>query len=107
MGARGPRAHPLKARILRALAAGELFVSEASWIAAVSRQRIEQWCAAAGIDHHAARKAYIRKLWTRELRRQRMKAKGMSPRRRTKSQLRQIADKAKTAWDHRTTPPRP
>lgn len=104
MGARGPRPHPLKSRIMAALSAGQLFVSEASWIAAVSRQRIEQWCAAAGVDHHAARKAYVRKLWTREIRRQRMKAKGLSPHRRSKAQLRRIADKAKAVWDHRTTP---
>jgi hypothetical protein len=101
MGARGPTEHPMREYLLSQIEAGELIPREAAMIAAVSRQRVDQWCAAAKIDPKQCRRDHLKALWAKEMRKAKMKARGVKPKRQSKAQMRVVADKAKATWDHR------
>jgi len=47
---------------MRMLRAGLVSVREAALIADVSRQRVREWCIAAGIDPAQARKAWLARI---------------------------------------------
>lgn len=89
----------LRRDLVDALRLGVLTALEASRIAAVTRQRVMQWCKAEGFNPRKTRLVYLKMLWASELKRQRMLARGRKPRRRSKADLRKIADRAKLAWD--------
>lgn len=94
MGRRGPPIHPLYDRVMAMLRAGEVaHLRELAVLAGVSAQRIGQWCEAEGLDWRARRKAKLDALWPRMKRRERMKAKGVTPTRRSKAQLRAEAER--------------
>ena len=44
---------------MRMLRKGEITIAEAAMIALVSRQRVREWCTAAGIDVKKAREAWL------------------------------------------------
>lgn len=94
MGARGPAEHPMKAYLLAQIAAGELKPREAAQIAAVTRQRVEQWCIEAKIDARQCRHDYLKALWERELRKAKMAMRGVKPKKRTKVQQRELGERA-------------
>lgn len=94
MGARGPAEHPMRHKLMAAIRAGRLTIIEASWVAAISRQRVQQWCAAERLNVEACRAAYLKKLWARALRRERMRSKGITPRRKSKAELRDQGQRA-------------
>jgi hypothetical protein len=86
---------------MRELRAGRMTVSEAARLGGVSRQRIDQWCMAAGFDPAAARKHYLTTFYARELlrmgKRDRTKA-SMAPNMKAKARHpkpRKSPDKAK------------
>lgn len=87
--------------IMRALSAGTLRVIEASWIAAVTPRRIRQWCRAEGINPKQRRAAHLQAQWQRALRRERMRSAGIKPRRRTKTDLRKLGDRAVADFEKR------
>lgn len=76
---RGP--HPVEAyhAIMAMLRAGQCgTLAEAAELAGVSRERVRQWCAAAGLDWRAVRAARVERWWaaalTKRKRRRRSKA---------------------------------
>jgi hypothetical protein len=96
---RGPKPVPEKDRIVQMLEDGQFAtLTEASQIAGVSRQRILQWAEAAGIDWRAHRKRYLEQLWLVSLRRQRIIAKGKSPRRRSKASMRALGERERAKF---------
>jgi len=55
--------NPARRPTLALVAAGKILPVEAARLAGVSRQRMNQWLRAAGIDPSKARDAFVQKLW--------------------------------------------
>lgn len=75
---------------LALLRRGEVTIAQAARFAGVSRQRVTQWCEAARIDARKASEGRAAWAWTRE----EMRKAGLPVRKRTKAELRQMAERA-------------
>ena len=82
--------------VLKSLARGEVSMAEAAAFAGVERSTVLKWCAAAGIEPHQARAAFLERHWEKVTAR----AAGDGIRRApSKRELRMKADRAVKEWD--------
>lgn len=99
MGTRGPLPAALQVYVLALYRRGMLAtLDEGALIAGVTRGAVLAWLRAKGINWRRERQRYLAKERTRAV----LAAEGKPRRRRTKAELRTIADNAKVKWDQRT-----
>lgn len=98
MGIRGPLPASIQTYVLSLYRRGMLAtLEEGALVAGVTRAAVLAWVKARGIDWRRERQRYLAKERTRAV----MASEGKRQRRRTKSELRSIADDAKAKWDRR------
>lgn len=92
-----PPRNRMRDRVVLLVASGELMVTEAAWIAAVSPARVSQWCKEAGVDPAASRRKRIEAIARREHERIML---NLATAGRTKRGMRRIADNAMSHWNN-------